>query len=223
MILSYNNDDMKLNGSKKILLLGMILVIVAGIVVVALKGFNVSLMYEQHQSINVVVGKKIDINEINNICKEVFGNKKFTIREIDFFEDSANINVESITDEEKNELVTKINEKYSSELTVENLKEYTISNVRIRDLVRPYIKPVVISCVIIIAYIGVRFRKMNIAKLLGKLVGIIALVEAFIASCVAIARIPVSPITVNLMTVVAVVVLIVYTNKLENSYEEVEE
>ena len=49
---------MKLSGMKKIVLLGLILIIVAGAVVVALKGFNVSLIYEQHETIKLVIGKK---------------------------------------------------------------------------------------------------------------------------------------------------------------------
>ena len=36
---------MKLSGSKKIILLGLILLIVDGITIIVLKGFNVSLMY----------------------------------------------------------------------------------------------------------------------------------------------------------------------------------
>ena len=41
---------MELKGNKKILLLGMVLLIVAGIIVVALKGFKVSLILQKHES-----------------------------------------------------------------------------------------------------------------------------------------------------------------------------
>ena len=40
---------MELKGNKKILLLGMVLLIVAGIIVVALKGFKVSLILQKHE------------------------------------------------------------------------------------------------------------------------------------------------------------------------------
>ena len=63
---------MKLSGSKKILLLGIILLIIAGIVVVALKGVKVSLILQQHEEINVYIGKPTDINDVKSICKEVF-------------------------------------------------------------------------------------------------------------------------------------------------------
>ena len=210
---------MKLSGSKKIILLGLILLIIAGMVVVALKGFNVSLILEQHEAINVMIGKEINIKDVKQICNEVFKDKKVVLRTIDFFNDSVNINVESVTDEEKNELVSKLNEKYGTELTIDDLKVISISNVRIRDFVRPYIKPVIISVVLIIAYLIIRFRKMKTIQLLGKLFGIILLTEAAIASVIAIARIPISPLIINLMTVVAVVELLIYINKQENRTE----
>ena len=50
---------MKLSGSKKILLLGIILLIIAGIVVVALKGVKVSLTLQQHETVKVYIGKKV--------------------------------------------------------------------------------------------------------------------------------------------------------------------
>lgn len=207
------------NGNKKIVLLGLILLIIAGIIVVALKGFNVSLMLEQHESLNIMVGKEIDINEIKNMCNEVFKDKKVVVRSIDLFNDSVNISVQAITDEEKSELINKINEKYGTELVADNLNVNTIANVRIRDLVRPYVKPIVISVVVIIAYLIILFRKMSAFKLLGKIALIILLTEATLASIIAIVRIPMSPVIVNLMTVVAVFELLVYINRTLKKYE----
>ena len=186
------------------------------------KGFNVDLMLEQHEEMNIVIGKEINVKEVKNICKEVFKNKQTIIRTVDLFNDSVNISVESITDEEKSELVIKLNEKYETELSVEGLSVYTVSNVRIRDLIRPYISPVVISVIVIVAYLIIRFRKMSVVKLLGKLFGIIILTEAVIASVIAISRMPVSATIVNLMTVVAVIELIFYISKTEKEYKNQE-
>lgn len=211
------------NGSKKIILLGLILLIIAGIVVVSLKGFNVSLMLEQHEEVNVVLGKEININDIKNICNEVFKDKKVVIRTVDLFNDSVNISLKNITDEEKNELVNKLNEKYGIELTVESLTVSSVSNVRIRDLIRPYVKPIVISTVVIIAYLIIKFRKMNTLEVLGKIFALIVLTEATLASIIAIVRIPVSPVVVNLMTVVAVIELLIYIDKTSKNYGKIEE
>lgn len=211
------------NGSKKIILLGLILLIIAGIVVVSLKGFNVSLMLEQHEAINIVIGKEINIKDIQNICNEIFKNKKVVVRTVDLFNDSVNISLKSITDEEKNELVNKLNEKYGTELTSEELKVNSISNVRIRDLIRPYIKPIIISVVIIIAYLIIIFRKLKTLEVLGNIFLIILLTEATLASVIAIVRIPVSPIIINLMAVVAVIELLIYISKTSKKYNKLKE
>lgn len=206
---------MKLSGSKKILLLGIILLIIAGIVVVALKGVKVSLTLQQHETVKVYIGKKVEIEEFKNICKEVFGNKIVNVRENEYFSESFSINIETITDEEKTKLVEKINEKFETELTVESLEVNTASNIRIRDIVKPYFKPVIISTVLIIVYMIIRFRKMSAIKLLAKIFGIIVLTEAVIFSLIAIIRVPLSPTIINLMAVIAVIELIIYINKIE--------
>ena len=214
---------MKLDGNKKIILLGLILLIVAGIIVVALKGFNVSLILQQHESVNIFIGKEVNLKDIKSICNEVFGNKRVVLRNVELFDVSVNINVESITNEEKEVLVSKINEKYGTnysmktiELNVEGLTVNSNSNIRIRDLVKPYFKPVILSIVLIVVYLIIRFRKENVLSVLGTITGIIVLTEAGLASIIAIVRIPLSPIMINLMTVVAIIELLVYINKKEN-------
>lgn len=208
---------MKLSGSKKILLLGIILLIVAGVVVVLLKGFNVSLFYRQHEELNIVIGKEVNIKDINGICKEVFGNKSFIVRSVELFDDSISIRAESITNEEKSELVNKINEKYSTELVAEDLTVNENPNIRIRDLIRPYVKPVIASSVVIICYLYLRYIKNGALVFLEKSFAIILITEVVIASLVAISRLPVSPIVVNLMVAIAIIELIVLINKKEKS------
>lgn len=207
---------MKLSGSKKIILLGIILLIIAGIVVVALKGVKVSLLLQQHEEINIYVGKPTELKDIKNICKEVFGEKQFVVLDIDTFNDAYSINVESLTNEEKQALIAKINEKFTVELSEGDVSEKTLSNIRIRDIVKPYIKPVIISVLLMVVYMIIRFRKESVVKLLGKIFGIVILTEAVIFSVIAIARIPLSATMINLMAVIAIIELCAYINKLEN-------
>lgn len=206
---------MKLSGSKKIMLLGIILLIIAGIVVVSLKGVKVSLNLQQHEEVTVYIGKPVELKEVKNICKEVFGNKYFIVIDVDTFKDAYSINVESLTNEEKQVLLTKINEKFGVNLVETDISIKTLSNIRIRDIVKPYIKPVIISAILMVVYMIIRFRKEKVAKLLGKIFGIIILTEAVIFSIIAIARIPLSALMINLMAVIAIVELCVYINKLE--------
>lgn len=212
---------MKLGGNKKIILLGIILLIVAGVIVVALKGFNVSLFFQQHESINLSIGKEIQLNDVNTICKEVFKDKKFVLRKVELFNDSVNIRIETITNEEKDELIKKMNEKYQVELTVDSLNINTNSNIRIRDFARPYIKPVIATVIVTLCYLYLRFRKVGGLKLLGKILGIIILTEATLASIIAIIRLPLSPLVVNIMIVIGLIELLVFINKKENEYKTV--
>lgn len=214
---------MKLSGTKKILLLGLILIIIAGIVVVTLKGVNVSLLYEQHETVNLVIGKEVNINDIKNICKEVFNDKEVIVRKVELFDDAININVESMTDEEKQNLVDKVNEKYETQFTVDSINVKVIPKVRIRDTVRPYIVPLVIATIAIVAYMVIRFRKIKIIKLLGKIVAIILLTEAIVTSIVTIARIPVTPVLINVMFAVAILELVLYVDCTERNYKSLKD
>ena len=215
---------MKLSTSKKILLLGLILLIIAGVIVIALKGLNVSLMFKDHETVNLYIGKEIDYNEFKNLCKEIFGDKKVVLRRVELFGDSISINVSSITDEEKENLANKINEKYVDEdgdkYTAENITVRSVPKVRIRDIIRPYVKPVLISAVLILAYMLIKFRKMKAYELLGKIALILIVSEIALISFIAIVRIPVTSIVINLMFVMAVIELVVYNIKLEKTYNQ---
>ena len=116
--------------SKKIIIFGVILLIIAGIIVVALKGFNVSLMFGKHEVIELKIGKKVDLNVIKEICTEVFPKKEFVAKELEVFGDSMQINVKTITDEEKANLINQINEKFETSKTVEDLNINSVSNKR---------------------------------------------------------------------------------------------
>ena len=206
--------------SKKILLLGLILLIIAGVVIIALKGLSVSLMFRTHESINLYLEQKVNYSEFQDICKEVFGNKRFVLRKIELFEDALNLNVESITDEEKETLVSKINEKYEKEYTSDDLTVNKIPNVRIRDIIRPYIKPVVISAILIIAYMLIRYRKSSVIEIIGKLLLLLILTETSLLSAIAIVRIPISAVTINLMLAVAIIELVIYNYRREKMYNK---
>lgn len=207
---------MKISGSKKIILLGIILLIIAGIVVVALKGVKVSLILQQHEELNVYIGKPTNIKDMKDICKDVFNDKRFVVRNLDVFSDAYSINVESVINEERDELITKVNEKFGVNITIDDISEKNVSNIRIRDIIKPYVKPVLISAVLMAVYVVIRFRKESAIKLLGKISGMIILTESVIFSIIAVLRVPLSATMINLMAVIAIIELCLYINKLES-------
>ena len=210
------------NNNKKIITLGMILLILAGIIIVALKGVNVSLMFGKHEAIEIKLDTDVDINVIDEICKNVFLDKKIVVKELEVFGNSVQINVESITDEEKNNLIEKINEKFGTSKTVDDLKIYSVSNKRIRDVLKIYVKPMIISFSIIFAYMLIRFRKINAVNIIIDFIKKVILTEAIILSGIAIVRLPVSDFVINLFMVIAVIELICTIFKNEKKLENVE-
>lgn len=109
--------------NKKIIILALVLLIIAGIIVVGLKGFNVDFMLKQHESIEYTISEDFELSDIENIAKDVFGDKKFEIRIIELFDDAVSINAENITTEEAENLIKKLDEKYkkSAEDTTEEV------------------------------------------------------------------------------------------------------
>ena len=176
------------------------------------------------------IGKEVNQDDIQEICKDIFHDKKYIVRELEVFGDSTQINVESITDEEKTNLLNKINEKYETEKTVEDIKVNSVPNKRIRDTIKPYILPTIISFLIVFVYILIRYRKVQPFKIIFTFIINIILMEAIFLSTIAIARIPVNDIAINLLVVVAIAGLVINILKNEKKlddyvgdYDEIEE
>lgn len=206
--------------NKKVVILGLCLLIIAGMVVVLFRGFNVNFLLEQHEVIEFVIGKDFEMKDVRNICNEVFKDKKIVLKTVEVFDDAVSINASSITNEEKENLVNKLNEKFGTTKTVDEVKIETVANVRMRDWIKPYVQPIAISAVIILAYIAARFREENLFKLLAKIIGIIVVTILALLSIFAIFRVPMSPIYIMGLTAVALIELMVYINTYEKKEEK---
>ena len=201
--------------TKKILIFSLIILILAGIIIVALKGFNVDLMLQKHDSIEYIIGKDFEVKDIKQITKEVFLDKKVVIKTIEVFDDAVSINVSSITEEEKNTLIAKLDEKYNNGEQTANI--YIISNppIRIRELIIPYIIPTIIAFGLIYVVEEIKLYKSikkSYLKILQSIIRVIVL-EMSLLSLIAICRIPVSLVTIPVLLVVAMIELILYFNK----------
>lgn len=201
---------------KKIAYIVLACIIIIGIIVIAFAGFNVSLKYSPNKQVSVYIGKEFESSDIKNIVKEVIGNNKVIVQKVELYEEIVAITVKDITDEQIEQLNVKINEKYGLENTVkEDIKVTQNSNLRIRDIVKPFIIPVAISLAIILIYAGIRFRKINILEVLGKIIGMNVLGVALFVSIIAIVRIPVNALTIPMCLAIYVVVSLAVFNELE--------
>lgn len=220
--------------NQKIITLALGLLIIAGIIVIGLKGFNVDFMLKQHDSIEYTIDEEFEIKDIENICSDVFGNKKFKIRIIELFNDAVSINAETITTEEADKLITKLNDKYNKtqetesatenesegaeQETVTHLNYEIISNPKIKlfSLFKPYILPIILSALIILIYVGIRFRKLSSVKVILKLIGIVLVTALSILSILAIIRFPINTIVIPVIMIIVLLELAVFCSKYEH-------
>ena len=203
--------------SKQLKIILIALVIIAGIVIIAVEGFNFDLKYQDTQRVELYLKTEFNIADIRQITNEVFGNQKVMIQKVEVFEDSVSITTTSISDEQKNNLITKINEKYGTELTTEDTTIENIGHTRGRDIIKPYIIPFAIAVIIVLVYLGIRYYKLVIVKVIGKSIGIMVLAQVLLFSIIAITRIPIGRLTIPMVMLVYLLTLFGITNMFEKN------
>lgn len=197
---------------KNIFLAVMGIIILAGIVMFCIKGLNYNLSYGKNSSISINMGKDVNTNEIKQLTEEVVGNKA-NVRTINESNSFILITVKEISAEQKANLLSKINEKYSLDLKEDDLKIANNAQVQLCDLIKPYIVPSIISIGLIIIYFIIRYRKYGIAKIILETLGSIVILEAFLFSIYAITRLPVNSLTMPLAVILFVIVIIALMEK----------
>lgn len=213
----------QLKDPKKIFFyVAIILVIIAGIVMVAVKGFNVELRYKANKKVELAIGETVDVSKIQEKADEVFGKGKSIVQIVELFKDAVQVTAEEMTEEQKNSLVEKINELYPQEATEEgkepekllDASKVTIvstENARLRDFLQPYVIPVLVVTVVILVYYAILYRELGVTKVLLKAVSTIVLSQLVLLSVFAITRFPMGRLTTPLMLLVYVTSLI-YTS-----------
>ena len=200
---------------QKILMIILAIIIIAGLIITFTLGFNFDLRMQETKKVELYLQNSFEISDIKNITKEVFPNQDVIIQKVEVFEDSVSIIAKDITEEQKQSLIDKINEKYGTELTADSTEITTIPHTRGRDLLKPYVMTFAIATIIILAYMMVRYRKLGAIKILLKAAFIFVIAQATLFSVIAITRIPIGRITIPLVLAVYVLSLLGVTNCFE--------
>ena len=200
-------------------------IIVAGISITVFMGLNFSLKYRANKELDINIGQEFDNEEIKQITREVLGNNnaEVVVQKVEIYEDMASIIVEDITDEQIEALNTKINEKYGRENKVEDINIINNSKLRGRDLVYPYIWPVIISMAFVLVYACVMYRKLGVFTVIRKVLGTTICAQLVYLGIIAITRIPVTVITVPLALVIYIVTVTLVVSRLDNIEDKKEE
>ncbi|MEE0865432.1 MAG: hypothetical protein U0L98_01320 [Clostridia bacterium] len=213
----------KLTKKTKVICLVLVVVIIAGIVVIATAGFNVELSMQKNNRVELYLEKDFEISDIKNIANEVFQNKQTVIQKVEVFGDTVSITTNEITDEQKQQLVEKVNGKYSLELTSDSIEIEKIPNERLRDLINPYIFAFSLATGLILVYMMLKYKKLGMLNILIKTLCTIVIAQVTLFSVIAITRIPVGRLTIPMVIVVYLVTLYTLTHNYENKLDKIGE
>lgn len=207
----------KIKKNKKIIIGILIaIILIAGIAITLTIGLNFDLNYQETRQIQLNLGIEFDKNDIKEITDEVFSGQKVMIQTVEVFKDAVSIRTTDITDEQKQSLIDKINEKYeSAEIEADSVEIETIPHTRGRDIVKPYIAPFALATFIILVYMAFRYKKIGSTKTILKTLGMVILMQAILLSIIAIARIPIGRVTIPLVLGVYLLTLIGLTTSFE--------
>lgn len=207
---------------KKVVSILLICLLIAGIIVIAIKGFNVGLKYSENTQIAINIGKTFEINDIKQITSEVFKGQRVIIQKVELYEDMVQITVKEASEEQINELNTKINEKYELENSIDDVEVVQNANVRLRTLIKPYILPISILSIVTILYAMIVYRKQGILYVLYTTAMAIVAPQAILSSLYAVTRIPINRLTSIIAVVVyiaSITITMIYFGKKKNSKE----
>lgn len=208
---------------KKIIQIVLMCLIIAGVIIVATIGFNVGTKYSETTQISIKIGKEFDLKDIKSITNEVFEKQNTQIQYVELYKDMVQITVKEASEEQIKTLNDKINEKYEISNELSNVLVTRQSNVKLRDIVKPYIVPVAIVSVITIVYVMIAFRKLGIWQVLYNTLMNMVAPQAIFAGFYAVTRIPVNRLTVViaiLIYIASIMLNIVYLNKIEQNKEQ---
>ena len=196
----------------KILCVILAVIFIAAIISTAIRGLKVDINYSEGVTMVLDLGKEFETKDIRDIAKEIWSGKDVLVQKVEVYDESVSVKVPELNEEQINNFVTKINEKYQLELTSADVSVLYNSNERLRNIVRPYIIPLIIATALIVVYYSIRFK--GVKEILNLLLTLIA-VEGIIYSIHALLLMPINIFTMPVVMIAYAGVVIGITIKSE--------
>ena len=191
--------------NKKILPILVLLIIIVGVIVLAIKGMNYGLIYGNNTTIKMNLGKQV---EVEDIAKEIF-EKEYNVKLVNNHKENVLITAKSVSEEQISTLISKINEKYELSISNEDLEITNNSKMNEKDIIRPYLAPAIITSIIVVLYFTIRYKKLGVLKTLITTLLIIMGTQMVYLSIYAITRIPVNELAMPISMLILVLSFIV--------------
>ena len=206
--------------STKILVILIALILIVGAIMIGVKGLAFELKYQNGKQVEIDLGKEFDIKDMQSITNEVFGKQAVLIEQIEVYKDAVSITTTEISDEQKANLITKLNEKYGTDISTDDITIEANAHIRGRDIVKPYIVSFSIATVIVLVYLSIRYYKLNSLKVLAKSIGIMLLAQLILLAIIAIARIPIGVLTMPVVLLIYVLSTYICTTKFDKDLDK---
>ena len=175
---------------KQYLYIIIAIVVIIGAVICGVKGFNIELQYSNRQEMILSSSTELDISKIEEISKSILENKEVKVQKVERFGNAVEIVSNEISNEEKENILKKINEECNADISNDDIKIVDIPNTRIRDILKPYILPGIVTFAAVLLYFIIMYHKIGLNKVLLKGILLPIIVEMLYYSIIAITRVP---------------------------------
>lgn len=211
--------------AKNIISVLLILFIIIGIWFTVKNGVNLGALYAEREQIGIELKTQFDAEDIRKITNDVFENDNQIIQKATVFEDTVVIQNKEITEEHKQKIVEKLNEKYNLEVKSEDIEIEKVGARNIEDDLQKYILPSIITLILITIYFGFRFKKLGFIRTIIRFLTTIIFVELLYFSILGISQIEIgillAPIAFMLYMLVVLASVAVFESERKNiSIEE---
>lgn len=204
----------------KIITIIISLIIILGIIITLTAGFNVNMKTKEHKAVELNIGKEFKIEDLKEITNAVFNGPTVEIEKVEIYGEQVLISTYDITEEQKNELVSKINEKFETEIKAEDVTINTVPKANLKDYLTPHIVEFVVATVLVVVYACIRYKKLGSLKIAAQTVLGIVILEMLVFSILVITRIPVGVNLVSVMFVTYVMAILGLTMMFEDKLKE---
>lgn len=181
----------------KILFGLIILILICGAIILKVRGLAFDLNYEKNNSIELNLGKIVEIREVKELVQDVLGkDMPIEVQYVELYKDTLKITALEITENQKNEIVSKINEKYGTNVNSDSVTIEEKSHTRARDFIKPYIVPFAVVSVFSVVYFMIRYHKLNSLKVIAISASIIIIAQLSLLTSMALTRMPIGILTI---------------------------
>ena len=199
---------------KKIPLIIIKSIILAGIIMLFVAGFEKSVNYKAGTRIEVYIPKGYEGQDILAIAKESFIGKKIALEKVEKLVQIAGINInEKYSEEEMNNFKSKISEKYGIEEKELEIYEVSLPKVRVSTDIKPYVYPITLVTILSLIYVLFRnIKNENKWRIILKIVITLAVVLGVYFSLILITRVPYGAYTMPIALAIYIITLLISVN-----------